>query len=265
MTGGHDRRYRGDKSYPFPVWNGIFEHTRKIGEAIWVFLWLINAVTREKNGAGLVYSGAPVKIPRIAKDLGFSYHTVERHLEILEAGGYIARRRTPYGCVIRVCKSLKFGIWSKCKRSSTDGKSLSKISTEQNLRDLPRTANRFATDGKNKEDAVILQVQQKEESREPACGKPQPLEMPPQTARRYPPPVEIESEGKTLARLIICAKEIRKEEERSGRVMDSPSFRDKLKWVAATHDIAYTSDLCAQAEKITDSRNAARNREVKYG
>ena len=113
----HARRYRDKPSHPIPVWNGVLEHRERIDGAIWLFLWLLDAVTNEKGDIGLVYGGAPVKIVTIAQTLGFDEWTIRQHFKKLEEGGYIKRRRTPYGYVIHVLKSRKFGIWHRDKRS----------------------------------------------------------------------------------------------------------------------------------------------------
>ena len=125
MSTDHGRKYRSKKSHVFPVWNGIFEHASKIGEAVWTFLWCLDAITHEKDGMGIVHGGAPVKIQRIANDLGFCCRTVRRHLDMLD-GSYIARRRTPYGFVIHVLNSKKFGIWSTQKESGHGCRSTSR-------------------------------------------------------------------------------------------------------------------------------------------
>jgi len=126
---GPARSYRGRPSYPVPVWNGILEHRREIGGAIWTFLWCLDGVTVEKNGVGLVRGGAPVKVERIAKEVGVDDRTIQRELARLEnrpgklqrATGqrYIRCRRTPYGLVIEVLNSKKFGIWKERKRYDT--------------------------------------------------------------------------------------------------------------------------------------------------
>jgi hypothetical protein len=103
--------YGEKESRPIPVWNGILEHSGRIACAIWVFLWCLDKVTRESEGVGTVLGGSPVKIPRIAADLEMGEHSVRRHCDLLEKGGYIRRRRTPYGFVIDVLNSHKFGIW----------------------------------------------------------------------------------------------------------------------------------------------------------
>lgn len=109
---GNDRSYRGKKSYPIPVWNGLLEHKTRIGSTIWVFLWCLDKITSEQNGLGMVHGGAPVKAKQIAADVNESPKTVERHLRRLVRGHYIVARRTPYGLVLSVTNSRKFRIWS---------------------------------------------------------------------------------------------------------------------------------------------------------
>jgi hypothetical protein len=101
-------RKRGDKSsYPICVWNGIFDHYEKIGTALWEFLWLIDAITEEQDGIGWVYGKAPLKIERIASDLGIGNSTVRRNLERLKNGGYITTRKARYGIIVGVTNSRK--------------------------------------------------------------------------------------------------------------------------------------------------------------
>jgi hypothetical protein len=115
-----ERSYRGRRSFPIPVWNGIFEHADRIGESVWEFLWLLDAITKEQDGMGVVLGGIPVKIERIARDLnGRDRETVRRHLKKLERDGYICMRRTPYGQIIEVFNSKKFGIWKREKLQIT--------------------------------------------------------------------------------------------------------------------------------------------------
>jgi len=111
----HGRKYGEKDSHPIPLWNGVFEHYDRIGDALWEFLWCIDAITKEKDGIGLVLGGAPVKLKRIADDLKADRETVRRHLKNLADENYIRVRRTPYGQVIEVLNSKKFGIWHKEK------------------------------------------------------------------------------------------------------------------------------------------------------
>ena len=111
-----ERTYNGGRSYAFPVWNGIFEHQREIGPALWVYLWCLDRITREEESCGFVFGGAPVTAKRIALDLpDDSERTVRRHLKRLMKHGYIELKRAPYGVVIIVTNSRKFHIWSSDK------------------------------------------------------------------------------------------------------------------------------------------------------
>ena len=110
MTIPNERRYGEKRSYPIYVWNGLLErkHVKTIGPAIWLFLWLINAVTREIDGRGFVLGGAPINCANIGISLGLNEQTVRAHLDRLEEGVYIERIRTPRGYSVRVLNSAKF-------------------------------------------------------------------------------------------------------------------------------------------------------------
>jgi hypothetical protein len=128
-------RKNGDKpSHPIPLWNGVFEHYDRIGDALWEFAWCIDAVTVERDGMGLVLGGSPVKLAVIVKALkGRGKETVRRHLKKLVDGKYIRVRRTPYGQVIEVLNSKKFGIWKKEKLQNDDSHSQQKLQNGASL------------------------------------------------------------------------------------------------------------------------------------
>ncbi len=130
MKGG-DRRFNGRPSYPLVVWSGLLEHRERMGSAIWEFIWCLDRITREENGIGFVNGGAPVRAKQIAQDFvkqpnekrggknrneTVDEDTVRINLKKLKREGYLQLRRTPYGHVIEVMNSLKFGIWAPCKR-----------------------------------------------------------------------------------------------------------------------------------------------------
>jgi hypothetical protein len=114
------RTYKGGRSYPIPVWNGVFEHRKKIGPALWVYLWCLDRITTEESGIGFVLGGSVVSAQRIAVDLQDSERTVRRHLERLARDEYIELKRSPYGFVITVANSKKFGIWGPDKSGHPD-------------------------------------------------------------------------------------------------------------------------------------------------
>src|ERR1700730_120180 len=102
MMADHGRRYGEKESWPIPLWNGILEprHRKKIGPAIWEFLWCIDRVTRDENGEGIVLGGAPVTVGKMARELGEHPNSARSHLDDLEKERYIVRTRTPYGYTI---------------------------------------------------------------------------------------------------------------------------------------------------------------------
>jgi hypothetical protein len=150
-----DRRYRDSVSRPIPVWNGVLDHRKRIGPALWVFLWLLDVITGEKDGVGLVLGGAPVKASKIAKGLAFDKWTVLQHLQMLEVGRYIKRRRTPYGFVIEVLNSRKFGIWRQHKRSGENPQSGKREIGGFSDSDRGKTHDPSLENPRNKEDAAV--------------------------------------------------------------------------------------------------------------
>jgi hypothetical protein len=86
----------GSPNYWFRVFTGIFEHRKKIGAAIWVFLWCVANTTQEATAAdgraeGLVLGGHPVPLKRIALELDMSTDAVYEHLVLLADAGYIRK------------------------------------------------------------------------------------------------------------------------------------------------------------------------------
>jgi hypothetical protein len=125
------RRYGEQPSYRFSVWNGLLEakHRKRIGPAVWEYLWCLDRITRERNGVGIVLGGKPVNSVEIAKSFGVGEKTVRTHLERLEARQYIQRTLTPRGYSIRVLNSDKFG-----KKRMVSGRTETPDRSEQNAR-----------------------------------------------------------------------------------------------------------------------------------
>jgi len=102
------------ESYPFPMYSGLLEpeHYKRIGSAIWLFLWCVSATTteREKDGIvwGIVLGNKPMQLPELAEKFGVSEKTVSRWLSTLENYHYIRVTRAPRGLIISVKNSKKF-------------------------------------------------------------------------------------------------------------------------------------------------------------
>ncbi len=166
----HGRRYGERDSHPIPVWNGIFDHYERMGIALWAFAWLIDRIPKngERDGVGMVLGGRPIKISEMVETMkGSSYKAVRRQLDILEEQGYISRRRTPYGFVVEVRNSRKWGIWSP-KENAPKGQSLPVESGQKGQSPderLPKKGTEIAPQGQNKENTAVhssKETQQKE-------------------------------------------------------------------------------------------------------
>jgi hypothetical protein len=130
------------------------EHCGRIGPALWEFVWLIDKITEEVGGKGIVLGGAPVKIERIAAELDRCGRTVRRNLDRLQDENYIERTRTPYGFTIRVRNSRKFQIWSG-KEIGKNGRSLPVESGRKCPVSLTKMSDLSDKNVRNKEDAAV--------------------------------------------------------------------------------------------------------------
>lgn len=101
-------------SYPFPMYSGLLEpeHYKKIGSAIWLFLWCISSTTKELEEEGTVWGnvlgGRPMKLSEIAEYFGVNDKTVSRWLDTLEQHEYIRVTRAARGLILSVRNSKKW-------------------------------------------------------------------------------------------------------------------------------------------------------------
>src|SRR5579872_502559 len=105
------------KGFFIPVYNGILEHCRKMGDAIWLFLWLIDHTTKEEHDKGKVLGGMPIRDRDIARSLGgVSVKTIRRWRSALTLSPYIEATNTGHGFSYTVLKSKK-----RSKKTSQSG------------------------------------------------------------------------------------------------------------------------------------------------
>lgn len=103
-----------DGSYPFPIYSGLldYRHYKKIGSAIWLFLWCISSTTseKEKDGTvwGIVLGNKPVKLSDLSSEFGVSDRTIRSWVNTLEEHNYIRVTRAPYGLIFTVRNSKKY-------------------------------------------------------------------------------------------------------------------------------------------------------------
>lgn len=115
-----------EQSWFFPVYSGLLHntHKKKIGEAIWHFLWCTDKTTLEEDDPddpgekiGWVLQKRPVTIDEIAKQFGEPPRTTRRHLAMLRSQKYITVTRARRGIIIAVLKSKK---WTGRKDLTSD-------------------------------------------------------------------------------------------------------------------------------------------------
>lgn len=106
------------------VSNGLLKdgHRKRMGEAVWEFMWCIDRVTRiDEFGKGWVLGGKPIKLRELAQDMGVHFTTVSRNLAKLKDQGYLELKYAPNGIIILVNKAKK--------RFSTNAKGFSRNAT----------------------------------------------------------------------------------------------------------------------------------------
>jgi DNA-binding MarR family transcriptional regulator len=98
------------KGFGIYVKNDLLEpkHYKNMGEAIWLYMWLLDKVTSiNENGEGKVLGNKPIKYEDVNVDIGISRPTYARWVDKLRAAGYINTLRTPAGLVVIVHKAKK--------------------------------------------------------------------------------------------------------------------------------------------------------------
>ncbi|WP_052738061.1 MarR family transcriptional regulator [Bacillus sp. SA1-12] len=132
-------------SYPFNTYSGLLtpEHYKRIGNAIWLFLWCISSTTaeKEKDGImwGIVLGNTPQKLPDLAKVFGVNQKTISRWIDQLEKEGYIKITRAPYGLIFTVKNSKKFKNRSDKNVLSEMNRDQTKMSDQTELSDPVRS------------------------------------------------------------------------------------------------------------------------------
>jgi len=88
----------------------LFEsrHYERMGQAIWLYGWLVLRQTRQTGTRGLVLGGRPVSYHEIEEETGFHSRTLERWMRVLRREGYIETHATPAGVVVQITKAKKF-------------------------------------------------------------------------------------------------------------------------------------------------------------
>jgi len=85
------------------------KHYLRMGDAIWLFGWLVHRQTTQRNGQGLILRGIPLTYAIISEDTGFRRRTLQRWMATLITQGYISVKYSVYNrMVIRILNAKKF-------------------------------------------------------------------------------------------------------------------------------------------------------------
>ena len=154
-----------DGNFHVGIIAALFEekHYLAMGDAIWLFGWLVHRQTREN---GLVLGGKPVQYQQIVEETGFSIRSIQRWKAKLEAYPYIETRRTPYGLVWKVLKAKKRFAKSGNSEISTD--------TPHLVRDMPDVATLHTKSGVSN---IRLAVDSKDSKKTKPTASPQPIPL----------------------------------------------------------------------------------------
>src|SRR5579875_3688716 len=99
---------KSDQQFGMFVKNNLLDpkHFEAMGNAVWLYLWLMDRVTHidKKTGLGIVLGGKPFKFDEYTLT---PLTTTRRQLKRLIDNGYIVTTRTPYGQVLWVTKCVK--------------------------------------------------------------------------------------------------------------------------------------------------------------
>lgn len=151
-------------SHPIPIFSGLLEprHYSQIGNAIWLFLWCIGATTREteRDGEtwGIVLGGMPIEIDSIAANYGVNRSTVKRWIKVLQGYDYITTKRAPYGLILSVRKSKKFGINGKVINEPSPSADSSKMSHPEGSEGAELDHQEVINEPSNKDIKVLKDV-----------------------------------------------------------------------------------------------------------
>ena len=88
----------------------LFEakHYQQMGQAVWLYGWLVLRQTRQEDTLGLVLGGSPVSYREIEEETGFARKTLERWMSVLRREGYVLTKSTPAGVIVRITKAKKW-------------------------------------------------------------------------------------------------------------------------------------------------------------
>ncbi|MFA9459096.1 hypothetical protein ACERJO_20435 [Halalkalibacter sp. AB-rgal2] len=161
-------------SFPFNTYSGLLtaDHYKRMGNAIWLFLWCISSTTKEieRDGEtwGIVLGNKPIKNGEIAVQFGVDTKTVQRWIDKLRDEDYLRTTRAPYGLIFTVKNSKKYrsdkkvcSENDKTKMSDQSDRNVGSEREQTKMSELDQTEMSDHTDKNvrsNKDTTEILQI-----------------------------------------------------------------------------------------------------------
>ena len=84
------------------------KHHKQMGQAIWLYGWLMLRQTRQEGTIGLVLGGHAVSYREIEEETGFPRKTLERWMSALRRAGYVVTQAAPSGVIVQITKAKKW-------------------------------------------------------------------------------------------------------------------------------------------------------------
>ena len=151
-------KQRPPQGWSIGLKNGLLtkEHHDRIGEALWEFAWLVDKITNEKNGTGVVLGGRPIKL----KEFPFvGPRQTERRLNQLRNKGYINIKRASHGLIITVNKSKKWGL-EKQITDSPDASDVSHLRDDKSVASNRSDTSDVSHQGEDRYDRSDVEIRQ---------------------------------------------------------------------------------------------------------
>jgi hypothetical protein len=114
------------KAFHFPVSNEIFKEYRRLGDALWLYLFYIDRTTQERvesDGTiiGRVFGGVPRRDADASSAFGVSDKTIRKWRARLKDKGFIRTKQTGHGSIVEVVNSQKWAWKRKSERNERSG------------------------------------------------------------------------------------------------------------------------------------------------
>jgi hypothetical protein len=96
--------------YFISITNNLLEgkHYEQMGQAVWLYMWLIDRMTDISEGQGIVNNGVPISYEMVHENLEtLTHRTYMRMMATLRDAGYINTMQAKYGTYVTINKAKK--------------------------------------------------------------------------------------------------------------------------------------------------------------